>query len=619
MRASKLRKPSTASNNNREEQFKTQGFQNISVRSLHGVIDGAPAALMLLNRDYDILTLNEKAQMTMQKFMKVIVEPGMNLLDTLPDFRKKIAKRELKKASLGNSINYEAEYPDKNWLWVSYYPLKDQQGKIKEICVALRDITGFKSIENRLRKREQLYRSLLDSLSEGVVYQSVDKKFVKCNKSAERILDIRQEQLAKSGFPLPGWKLYNQKKEAIDFAAFLSDDKLNCMPVRNFVLGIQKKKDIHWLSLNIEPVKDKSTGMHACLISFNDITEQERLNKDLKILLLAATKITNSVIVTNPNRQIVWANDAFTKNTGYTFEEVEGKVPGHFLQGKETDPQMIKYMRQQFQQNLPFECEIKNYKKTGEKFWMRISVQPLFNTDGSISGYLGVGTNITEQKKLQEKLIYHKIEQQKEITRATIAGQEKERNELGRELHDNINQILAATKIQLEYYRKSENKKPQCITTSLEYLDLAIQEIRTLSRQLVAPRFQETKLEDEINLVIETLELKEKTELEIKNFDKEQVSQDVKLTLFRIFQEQLSNIIKYSRAKSILVKLETRNNHAELLIKDDGVGFDTTQKRNGIGLNNVHNRVELHGGLAQIISAPGEGCRLQISIPLKKP
>ncbi|HVT86120.1 MAG TPA: PAS domain-containing protein, partial [Chitinophagaceae bacterium] len=357
----------------------------------------------------------------------------------------------------------------------------------------------------------------------------------------------------------------------------------------------------------------------ACVFTFNDITQQDKLNKDLKILLLAAKKVSNSVVVTDSKRKIVWVNDAFISNTGYSFEEVEKKVPGHFLQGKETDPQTVKFMREHLHRQLPFECEIQNYRKNGEKFWMRLNVQPLFNDDNSLSGYLGVGTNITEQKKLQEKLIQQKVEAQKEITRATIAGQEKERNELGRELHDNINQILAAAKIQLECHLKSKNGRPECITNTLDYLKMAIAEIRNLSRNLVAPRFHDNYLLDEIGLVIEHLGLKQKTTVNAGSFDKDKVSDEIKLTLFRILQEQLNNIIKYAKARSISVILETDDQFVKLFISDDGIGFDTNQKRNGIGLNNIHNRVELHDGRAKIISAPGKGCHVQISIPLQKP
>jgi PAS domain S-box-containing protein len=589
-----------------------------SLKNLWAILSNTPEAMMLLDSHYNIILYNERAVAVMQKFTGENIAINRNLITALPEFRRSDVRNKLDTVRCGSIVEYEVEYYDNNWLRVSFVPVKEKDGTVNEICLTIRDITGYKSIERKLQKKVLEYHSLVDSLAEGVIYQSLDKKIVKCNSSAERILGIKEKKLKLTGFPLPGWKLYSRKKEEINFSDFLTANKESCRSTRDFIIGIRKNKNIQWLSLNIEPVKDKKNGVKACVISFVDITLQEKQKRDMKILLLAAAKISNSVIVTNPNRQLIWANAAFTENTGFSFEEVKGKVPGHFLQGKETDPKTIKYMRQRLRQNLPFECEIQNYKKNGEKFWMRINVQPLFNEDGSINGYIGVGANITEQKKLQAKLLHQKVEQQKEITRATIAGQEKERNELGRELHDNINQILAATKIQLQCFRKTNATEDENITNSLNYLDIAIQELRNLSRQLVAPRFHETKLIDEINLMIENLGLKEKTKFEAGEFERDKVSPDVKLTLFRILQEQFNNIIKYAQAKSILVKLKTNGTGVELLIKDDGIGFDTTQKRNGIGLNNIHNRVELHGGWARISSAPGKGCHLHISIPFEK-
>ncbi len=619
MHTMKVRNSYAANQQKAEKMIGIKMHRDPVLKDLWSVIGNTPEALMLLDKNYNIVLYNKKAASVMRKFTGNNIAINENLISILPEFRKEDVANKLCQVTEGNSIDYEVEYQRNNWLRVSLIPIKGPDGTVHEIGLTIRDVTGYKSIEKKLKARAQEYHSLLDSLSEGVVYQTLDKKIVKCNKSGERILQIQEEKLQQTGFPFPGWKLFDQKNEELDFSTFLIPEKKGCRPVRKFIVGIKRDAYMQWLSMNIEPVKDKNDIVKACVFTFIDITQQEKVNKDLKILLLAATKVNNSVVVTDSKRKIVWANDAFTRNTGYSFEEVEGKVPGHFLQGKETDQQTVKYMREQLRKQLPFECEIQNYRKNGEIFWMRLNVQPLFNDDNSLSGYLGVGTDITEQKKLQEKLIQQRVEVQKEITRATIAGQEKERNELGRELHDNINQILAATKIQLECYIKSEKGKPECIAASLEYLKLAISEIRNLSRHLVAPRFHDNQLIDEISLVIEHLGLKEKTSIEAANFDIKNVADEVKLTLFRIIQEQLNNIIKYAKAQFILLKLETNDQGVTLFISDDGVGFDTSQKRDGIGLNNIHNRVELLGGSAQIISAPGKGCQLQISIPLNKP
>jgi signal transduction histidine kinase len=85
--------------------------------------------------------------------------------------------------------------------------------------------------------------------------------------------------------------------------------------------------------------------------------------------------------------------------------------------------------------------------------------------------------------------------------------------------------------------------------------------------------------------------------------------------LFRIVQEQLNNIIKHSGARHVTIQLENKESMLELLIEDDGRGFDTSTVRKTLGLTNIRNRAELFGGKVAITSAPGQGCCLQVSIP----
>lgn len=586
----------------------------------HGdtILANTPTALMLLNSKYDIIAFNKQLASVMRKFVKVNIQKGMNLVNILPNFRKDDVKKKLDLVSKGSIIEYEAAYHENFWLSVSFYPVINKKGAINEISVTLRDITHYKSIEGKLRKRHQQNKSLLDSLAEGVIYQSLDKKNITCNKSALSILGITKAQLQATGFPLQEWKLLSDTKEEIDFNDLISKDDTFSQSIWDRTIGIQRSNKIQWLSLNIESIKDKNGNKHACVISFSDITRQKKTNRELQLLLLAARKVNNSVVITDSQKRVIWANKAFTKNTGYEFEDVKGKVPGRILQGPDTNPETVALMKESLHKELPFECEVENYKKTGEKFWMRIQVQPLYDNTGIISGYLGVGADITEQKKLQEKLIHQKVEEQKKIILATIAGQEKERNEIGRELHDNINQILAATKMQLEFHMRSENSKSEYLKNGLDFVNLAIREIRNLSKHLVAPRFHENSLLDEISLMTANFRLNGKLKLNTSGFEEKEISEDIKLTIFRIIQEQLNNTVKYAKANSVTVQLKGNENSIDLVIKDDGVGFDTTKKRNGIGLSNIQNRVELYYGSMKIESAPGKGCEMKVTIPLKK-
>jgi signal transduction histidine kinase len=96
------------------------------------------------------------------------------------------------------------------------------------------------------------------------------------------------------------------------------------------------------------------------------------------------------------------------------------------------------------------------------------------------------------------------------------------------------------------------------------------------------------------------------------------VPEKLQLTIYRIVQEQFLNILIYASAKHIVLKLVQKNHLLKLSIKDDGVGFDPTQKITGIGLLNIRTRASLFGGGLEIISSPGKGCELIVDFHLRE-
>ena len=93
------------------------------------------------------------------------------------------------------------------------------------------------------------------------------------------------------------------------------------------------------------------------------------------------------------------------------------------------------------------------------------------------------------------------------------------------------------------------------------------------------------------------------------------VSSDIQLNLYRILQEQLKNIVKYAKATSIKVALSLGEDAIRMHIEDDGVGFDTTCVKKGIGLINLQRRAELFSGTFSLITSPGQGCCILIELP----
>lgn len=319
-----------------------------------------------------------------------------------------------------------------------------------------------------------------------------------------------------------------------------------------------------------------------------------------------------------PDYPIIYVNQGFVRMTGYQPEEAVGRNL-RFLQGPETDSGTLRRVHEAIGQQQHIQTELLNYRKDGSTFWNRMSITPVFDERGKLTHYIGVQDDITFEKQKEEAEA--SILRQRLITETTLAAVEKERREMGRELHDNINQLLASSKLMLHVALSQEDTKNDLIRQSIGLLNKTVEEIRKLSRSLVGPTFGEHSLHAALQELVENLELivPFAIELETEAFDESMLSDARKLMIYRVVQEQLNNIIKHARADRVTLRLQQSGAVLSLTITDNGRGFNTQQPTQGIGLKNMANRIELEQGMMQLISAPKKGCVLLVEVPLNEP
>jgi signal transduction histidine kinase len=228
---------------------------------------------------------------------------------------------------------------------------------------------------------------------------------------------------------------------------------------------------------------------------------------------------------------------------------------------------------------------------------------------------------IKETKKMEQELLQAKINRQKELMQATIEGQEKEKKQLWMELHDHINQILASTKLYLEVAKSEESLRMEMIQKSSDQIIYAINEIRNLSRSLVLHDTNKDAILENIIILIRNVEKSASIAIDSEISSQAMNSLDKKqqVSIYRIIEEQLQNIIKHANAGNVIIQLGIENKHVKLEVKDDGRGFDVNQKKGGIGLSNISSRVASMDSELEVISAPGHGCQLRVTIPVSNP
>lgn len=254
--------------------------------------------------------------------------------------------------------------------------------------------------------------------------------------------------------------------------------------------------------------------------------------------------------------------------------------------------------------------------RKGEIIYLNVSFHKI-TYDGK-DAILSMGTNVTDKLILEKKLDHERQKRHKQITEAVLIAQENERVELGRELHDNINQILITTRLYLDLAMSKPGKDEELINLSNDHIGKAIKELRRLSRNLMPPSLGDITLKQSLEDLLlnfsslQGIKFKYKVTLNEEKF----VPDSLKLTIFRILQEQLSNVLKHAHATSVDIEIYESDYKLHLNISDNGIGFDTNKSTCGLGLRNITSRASLLEGHAEIISIPGKGTKLSIVFPL---
>ena len=146
---------------------------------------------------------------------------------------------------------------------------------------------------------------------------------------------------------------------------------------------------------DLQRLAGKLTSQRALL------REKER---EASKLALVASRTDNAVVVTDRKGLIEWVNDGCVRLTGWTMAELIGKTPGSVLQGPETNPDTVEYMRSQLAKGEGFKTEIINYSKTGRKYWISTEVQPIRDDSGNIINFMAIQSDVTARKEANRAL-----------------------------------------------------------------------------------------------------------------------------------------------------------------------------------------------------------------------
>ena len=396
------------------------------------------------------------------------------------------------------------------------------------------------------------------------------------------------------------------------------------------------------LSITAVPGRSGLIQAYVLVIQGNqgDMRPNELLTHQAELLDLA----NDAIFVRDLERDTIdYWNDGAVRLYGWTSKEAHGAYIHDFL--KTVFPQPLPEIKQIFLAQGYWTGELLHTTRDGARIAVSSRWTLLRNSTGVPTASLELNTDITEQKRAQEalKAAHEELEQRvgertaalsdantrlQVLSRRLMEIQELERRAIARDLHDEIGQALTAIKMNLRELGEqrdgsiaSADGKQLC--DSLQILDQVLQHIRNLALDLRPSMLDELGLVPALRWYVGKQAERAGWNLQfLADEVMQRPSPEVEISCFRLTQEALTNVARHAQATAVEVRLENDSTTLDLIIRDNGIGFDPNQIRTGaragtsVGLSGMEERVRLAGGLVQINSSPAAGTEIRASFPL---
>ncbi|MHB8997323.1 MAG: sensor histidine kinase [Armatimonadota bacterium] len=578
---------------------------------------------------------------------------GFKWADLLPDGeREEFVSAWLAASRAGVYWSHEYRMMGKDgqyhWLIGRGVPQFDADGKLKGYLGVNVDIGELKAAEEVVRTQRGFLQAILDQMPSGVlVIEAGTSRVLLANTvineiwGREMLGQIMRDFLA----PVRAVGPQGELKSADDWPVMRALNRAEI--INNEVVRVNRPDGtVHHVAANAAPIRDEAGDIIAAIVTATDVTEAAEAQEELRRhrdhledlirertaeLQKSETKYrelieTAHVAIIRWNRDgiIEFNNEYAERLFGYEAEGLLGKpvtligppvhetglTPEQSIAALLANPEAFRVLGSD------------QITKDGRRLWILWSHHFIYDQEGKVQAVLAVGTDRTEQHRAQRELEANQRRLRAAAAELAIAEQ-RERQRLAAALHDEVAQTLSAIKLNLSMLRSTMAAAPtvEHVTSIGGMVDEAIRQTRAIMSELSPPILTTQGLLEALRWWGE--QLKERHGLEVTVTAEglvERLPSDIESTAFQMAKELLQNIVKHARATQATIIARCDEKRLEVEVGDDGVGFDPaeveTTEKGGFGLFSVRERLAYLGGELRIHSAPGQGTRMTISLPV---
>lgn len=488
------------------------------------------------------------------------------------------------------------------------------------VLVSIADVSEQKRVEEDLRRSEERYRLLIEGAGVPIFTVGKDGVFQMMNRAAAA--DLGGEPGDFIGKTL--WDLFprdiadermERLRQAIESASEYSTETRMALPSGE-----------KWYRAHVQPVRDADGGAMGTQIIAHDITDRVRAEEQVhRLSRFRETVIDNATVwlhVLDPQARVVVWNKAAEQISGYSRDEALGHSMWETLCPDEqyrTDADAKVAPRLKRGETVD-NIEHTILCKDGQSKVVRYTMRPLRSQDGRSFGFLVMGQDITEQRQAEEDLLRYQ-EQLRSLASKLSTTEERERQRIAGDLHDQIGQALAIAVMKLGVLRDSAPDRG--LDDVAQLIEGALQATRSLTTELSPPVLHELGFGAALEWLAEEAQERDGLRVEVEDDGQSgPLNGKIGITLFKAVRELLVNVARHSRAKNVKVSVRRHGGEVRIAVRDDGVGFDPSEHHlkavveGGFGLFNIREQLSHLGGRLAIVSQPGRATTVSLSVPL---
>jgi PAS domain S-box-containing protein len=549
-----------------------------------------------------------------------------------PDDRAYVTGRHAQLLAEGgpHDIEFRVPWPDGSVhvLFGRATVVRDQSGQALRVYGTNVDITERKRAEEDVRQNQQLLQLVLATLPVGVAVTDRAGNIVLTNAASKRIwggdaiVAGRERWAQTKGF----WHDSGKRIAPTELASVraLSEGKTSLNELMDIETYDGQQKTIQH---SAAPVRNAEGVIVGAVVVNEDVTERVRaedaVRKNEEQLRDVIDTIPVIAFISMPDGSNEFTNRSWQEYTGLSVKDTAGWGWGSTVHPDDIARHLEKW-RAAVSAGTTFDNAARYRGADGQYRWFLVRAVPLRDERGNLLRWYGVLMDI-EDRVHAEQALRKSADRLQLLSRRLLEVQEEERRHLARELHDEFGQLLATITVQLHVAKTLAGESARSIIEDcISILQRAGDEVRSLALELRPTMLDTAGLDATLRWLASQHEQRTGIATEVVGHLNE-VPGEVAIAAFRVIQEALTNVLRHAQAQHIWIELSQSDGAVELLVRDDGVGFDVPKtldwaaNRGHLGLLGMKERVQILGGHLEVDSKPGLGTRIRLSLPLTEP